>query len=241
MNHAMDCSSVGSPGRGAPCLLYSTGPEVAPEPHFDLAVEAPVRASVEGKARLSNNLSFSDQNLFVHPLQGLDKTVTIVQLSGTSEASVVHDLSLMRLADEPLSSGIYEVGLETACDGPCGAGIVPDELFTASYGRRTVDSLHFYPLETGTVTVETATDEVVEGTFRLEAMAEASVSRADMEAFHDSIHASPPGDVTNLPRPPRPTLTTLAPPMAIEGRFTATAGMLSTEITRPQWVLSGGP
>ncbi len=220
----------------------SAGPEATPRPHFDLAVEAPVSASVEGEATLGSGLSFDDHNLFVSPLPGLNKTATIVQLAGAQGGSGTHDLSFLWLADGPLEPGSYEVGLGVGCDRPCGPGL-PDELFTASYGRQTADSLQFYPLKEGTVTVETATDEVVEGTFSLDAAMEASVSRADMQAFRDSLRrrwGGPPSDTANVPRPPRPTVTSLEPPMTIEGRFTATTGTLSTEVTRPRWTLNGG-
>lgn len=218
----------------------SAGPEATPDPHFTLSTGAPVNASVEGEATLGNDLTFGEQSLFVHPLQGLDKTLTIVQLSGEYESAVTHDLSFVRLADGPLSTGTYEIGLDAQCDSPCGPGFVPDEFITASYGRQTADSLHFYPLESGTVTVETATDQVVEGTFRLEAAAEASVSRVDMQAFRDSLQDGGPDDPTDLPRPPQPTVTMIEEPMTIEGSFTATAGTLSTEVTRPQWGFGGG-
>jgi len=227
------------------CVLLiacdSTGPEPTPEPRFELTAGAPVNASVEGKATVGNNLSFGEQSVFVLPIERLGKTVTIVQLSGTYEDSVTHDLSFLRLADGPLEPGTYEVGLEAPrCDSPCGPGFFPDELFTASYGRQTPDSLHFYPLKEGTVTVETATDEVVEGTFSLDAVMEASVSRADMQAFRDSLREGPPRDSTDFPRPPEPVLTPLEPPMMIEGSFTATPGTLSDQVTRPQWSVGGG-
>lgn len=188
---------------------------------------------------MGNNLSFGEQRVFVLPIQQLGKTVTLVQLSGTYEESITHDLSFMRLADDPLETGTYEVGWEARCDSPC-VGIFPDELFTASYGRQTADSLHFYPLKEGTVTIETATDEVVEGTFSLDAAREASVSRADMEAFRDSLRGGLPSDSTDLPHPPRPTVTTLEPQMTIEGSFTATPGALSDQVMRPQWSVGGG-
>jgi hypothetical protein len=218
-----------------------TGPEANPESRFELTAGAPVNASIEGAATLGNNLSFSDQNLFVLPLQRLGKTVTIVQLAGTAEDSVTHDLSFLRLADGPLEPGTYKVGLDgPRCESPCGPGGFPEELFTASYGRRTPDSLHFYPLKEGTVTVETATDEVVEGTFSLDAAVEASVSRADMQAFRDSLREGPPSESTDFPRPPAPTVTPLEPSMTIEGSFAATPGTLSDQVTRPQWSVTGG-
>ena len=217
-----------------------TGPEPTPEPRFELTAGAPVNAAVEGNATLGNDLSFGEQSVFVLPIQRLGKTVTIVQLAGTVEDSVTHDLSFLRLADGPLEPGTYEVGLKAPrCDSPCGPGFFPEELFTASYGRQTADSLHFYPLKEGTVTVETATDEVVEGTFSLDAAMEASVSRADMQAFRDSLRGGLPRDSTDFPRPPEPTVTPLEPPMTIEGSFTATPGTLSDQVTRPQWSVSG--
>lgn len=226
------------------CVLLtacdSAGPESTPEPHFELTVGAPVNASVGGKATLGNNLSFADQNVFVLPFQRLGKTVTIVQLSGEYEEGVTHDLSFMRLADGPLEPGTYEVGMNTSCDSPCGPGFFPEELFTASYGRQTPDSLHFYSLETGSVNIETATEDVVEGTFSLDAAFEASVFWADMQAFRDSLRQGPPSDTTDLPRPPQPELQPLEPPMTIEGSFTATPGALSNQVTRPQWSMGGG-
>jgi hypothetical protein len=218
----------------------SAGPESTPKPRFELTTTAPVSASVQGQATLGSNLSFSEQNVFVLPVQRLGKTVTIVQLAGTYQDSVTHDLSFMRLADGPLEPGTYEVGLDARCDSPCGPAGLPDELFTASYGRQTADSLHFYPLKEGTVTVETATDEVVEGTFSLDAAVEASVSRAAMQAFRDSLRGGPPRDSSDVPRPPQPHIEPLDPPMTIEGSFTATPGPLSTEVTRPQWSVGGG-
>ena len=125
-------------------------------------------------------------------------------------------------------------------DSPCGPGVFLEELFAASYRRQTADSLHFYPLKEGTVTVETATDEVVEGTFSLDAAMEASVSRADMQAFRDSLRGGPPRDSTDFPRPPEPTVTPLEPLMTIAGSFAATPGTLSDAVTRPQWSVSGG-
>lgn len=218
----------------------TTGPADDPEPHFELETSAPLNASVEGKATLGNNLSFGEQNLFVHPLPQLEKTVTIVQLSGEYEGSVTHDLSFMRLGDGALESGTYEVGMNTSCDSPCVPGFFPEELFTASYGRQTPDSLHFYPLESGTVEVEQATEEVVEGTFSLEAAMKASVSRADMEAFLDSLPDGSPSDTSDLPHPPQPEVQLLEPPLTIEGSFTATPGSLSDQVVRPQWSVSGG-
>jgi hypothetical protein len=203
----------------------STGPQSSPEPQFNMNIGGPVNTSLSGAAALGSNLSFNEQNVFIHP-GPFGNTVTIIQLSGEADQGATHDLSFVRLADRPLEPGTYEVGTTARCDSPCGPEFPPDELFTASYGRETADSLHFYPLESGTVNVETATEEVVEGTFTLDAALEASVSRAAMEAFRDSlleVRGRPPSDSTDLPRPPEPTIQFLESPMTIEGSFTATA------------------
>lgn len=214
---------------GTVVLLLSacdtSGPSV-PESQFSMDIGSPVSTSLSGAAALGTNLSFDEQNVFIHP-GPFGKTVTIIQLSGEADPGGTHDLSFVRLADGSLEPGTYEVGTTARCDSPCGPGFLPDELFTASYGRQTADSLHFYPLESGTVNVETATEEVVEGTFTLDAALEASVSRAEMEAFRDSlldVRGRPPSDSTDFPRPPEPTIEPLEPPMTIEGSFTATAG-----------------
>jgi hypothetical protein len=211
----------------------STGPQSTPEPQFNMDIGKPVNMSLSGAAALGSNLSFNEQNVFVHP-GPFGKTVTIIQLSGEAAPGGTHDLSFMRLADGSLKPGTYEVGANARCDSPCGPGFFPDELFAASYGRQTTDSLHFYPLESGTVNVETATEEVVEGTFMLDAALEASVSRAAMEAFRDSVrewHRTPLTDRGDHPQPPEPDVQLLKPPMTIEGSFTATAGeRLSDEV-----------
>lgn len=153
---------------------------------------------------------------------------------------MTHDLSFMRLADGPLDPGTYEMGPDARRDGPCEPGFFPGGLFTASYGRQTADSLHFYPLKEGTVAVETATDEVVEGTFSPDADVGASVSRADMQAFRDSLRGAPSYNDIDLPRPPEPSVTALEPPMTIEGNFTATPGRLADEMTRLRWSVGSG-
>lgn len=115
-------------------------------------MEAPVSASIEGKATLGSGPSVDDKNLFAHPLPGLNKTATIVQLAGTQGKSVTHDLSFLRWADGPLGPGAHEVGANASCDRPCEPSF-PDELFTASYGRQTPDSLSLVTVSSGEWTV----------------------------------------------------------------------------------------
>lgn len=205
----------------------TSGPS-SPEPQFKMDIGDPVNTSLNGAAALGSDLSFDDQSVFVHP-GPFGKTITVIQLFGETDQGDTHDLSFMNLADGLLEPGTYDVGTEA------GPGPFPDEHFTASYGRQTPDSLHFYPLESGTVTIETATEESVEGTFSLNASLEASVSRAAMEAFRDSlfeVRGRPPSDNVDLPRPPEPNVEHLETSMTISGSFTATSGQpLSDEVT----------
>jgi hypothetical protein len=199
----------------------SSGPEPALEPAFDMSVGAPVGASVKGKAALGSNLSFEEQGVFTFPVPAFDKTASIVQLSGETERGVAHDLSFLRLADEGLSEGTYE--LKRPCEDGCGFGAFPpDELFAADYSRQTTDSLYSYPIRSGTVTVETADDEGVQGRFSLTSTFEVSVARADLEAFIDSLRR--PRDTTSVPPRPPTNLQVLEQPLTIEGTFTATSG-----------------
>ena len=115
-------------------------------------MEAPVSASVEGKATLGGGPSVDGQNLFLYPPPGLNKTATIVQIAGTQGESVTHDLSFLRWADGPLGPGAYEVGANASCDRPCEPNF-PDELFIASYGRQTPDSLSLVTVSSGKWTV----------------------------------------------------------------------------------------
>lgn len=200
----------------------SGGPEPSMEPGFDMTVGSPVNAELKGAAALGSDLSLSGQSVFTLPVGPSGKTATIVQLSEESDQGVVHDLSFMRFGEEPITEGTYEIG--PACGDGCGpGGFFPDELFLADYGRATADSLHSYPVESGTVTVDAVTDDGLRGTFTLTSALEVSVSRAEMTAFIDSLRSGLPRDPSEFPTPPPTDLQPLNPAMTIEGSFTATS------------------
>lgn len=205
----------------------TSGPDPSLESEFDMTVGDPVNTSLKGTAALGSDLSFDQQSVFTLPVPPLGKTVSIIQLSGDGRQDVVHDLSFMRIADGPIAEGTYELG--RLCENGC-RPFPPEELLTADYGRQTADSLHSWTIDAGTITVETATEEGVEGSFSLTASQEISVSRSDLQAFLDSLRSMPVpdrpfrGDTTAFPTPPPTDIRVLETPMTIEGRFTATPG-----------------
>ena len=208
---------------GALSACDSAGPAPSLESSFDMQIGEPVSASVNGAAALGNGLSFDQQGVFTLPVPPLGKTISIVQLSGQLDQGGVHDLAFMQIAEEPLGEGSYELGA-TACKEDCEAQpFPPEELFLADYSRRTVDSLHSYPIDAGSVTVETATESGVEGTFSLTASREVSVARADLQAFLDELQAPSESDSTSFPSLPPMNRQELEGPMTIEGSFTATS------------------
>lgn len=199
----------------------SNSPTPSLESQFDMQVGAPVNQSLTGPAALGSDLSFDEQGVFTVPGGPFGETMTIIQLSGENDEGVAHDLSFLRVADGPIEEDTYELG--GLCEADCGPRFFPpEEWFTADYGRRTADSLHSYPIDSGTVTVTTVTDEGVEGTFDLTSSLELSIARDDLEAFIDSMRSGPPRD-TALTLGPRPDLEFLEQPMTIEGSFAATS------------------
>lgn len=225
------------------------GPEhdTDPEPQFDLALGAPLNTSIEGTAAMGSGSSFEEQSLFTLPLPQFGKTITAIQLFGEDDASIAHDLSFLYISDAAIAEGTYEIGLLNACEGDSSDCLPqtfpPDEMLTANYARLTADSLHTYMLDNeGTLTIDRATETVAEGSFTLEAALEVSVSRADLEAFHDSLRAHMPsnGAMENFPEPPPRDLQMLEPPLTIEGSFTATPGSFSDQVPGSSWMIRFG-
>lgn len=199
----------------------STEPTPSLESQFDITIGEPVNQSLTGPAALGNTLSFDDQEVFILPEGPFGKNITIIQLSGQNDDGVFHDLSFMHAADEPIEEGTYNIG--ASCEPNCGP-FPPEELFTANYGRQTADSLHSYPIESGTVTVETVTDEGVEGTFNLTSPAKMSIAKGDIEALIDSLRSGPPRrDTIGHPSPPLTDVRVFEQPMTVEGSFAATS------------------
>ncbi len=200
----------------------SNTPAPSLESQFDMQVGAPVDQSVTGPAALGSNLSFDEQGVFTLPEGPFGKTITIIQLSGEIDEGVAHDLSFMRVANGPLEEDTYDIGF--SCEGDCGPWSFPEEWFTADYGRQTADSLHSYPIESGTIAIETVTDEGVEGSFNLTSPVKMSIAKADIEVLIDSLRSGPHRpDTTGIPYPPMMNLQFFEEPMTIEGSFTATS------------------
>jgi hypothetical protein len=233
------------------CLLTAgcdgAGPEAdPPEPRFAMTLSAPVSASVSGKATLGSGASFDEQNLLIYALPSFGKTLTAIQLVGRGPQAVDHNLSLLYVADAPITTGTYEVGVQGACvdASPVECTAAPyfaGSLLFATYSRQTMDSLYAYPLDSGMLTVERATGTLVEGAFTLTTPFEISASRADVAAFADSLDGftsdrDAPRDFPTLP--PR-HVETLDPALTVEGRFTATPGPLSNSMHSINWLMGG--
>lgn len=114
-----------------------------------------------------------------------------------------------------------------------------DSLFTASYARRTADSLFTYTFEGGSVTVETATESVVKGRFDLKVSEEMAVHRDSLRAFVDSLRAQDRTDPLRIPDPPPVSVTELEPPMTVTGDFTATPEAFDEGVSHVDWLVSG--
>jgi hypothetical protein len=208
----------------------SAGPSATPSPRFSMDVGAPVQAALDGEATLGTDLTFGEQSVFTLPVGPMGQTATIIQLAAEKDNGVTHDLSFVRLADDGLEPGQYSLGV--TCEGDCGPQFFPpEEIFTADYGRQTTDSLHTYPIKEGTVTIETATDDEVSGTFKLTSTREVSIARADLEAFLDSLRTNPPTEPGERPTLPPRNIQSFETPMTIEGQFTATPGDLLETVT----------
>jgi len=233
------------------CLLIAgcdgAGPdEDAPAPRFVMTLSAPVSTSINGKATLGNGASFDEQNLLIYALPSFGTTLTAIQLVGRDLQAIDHDLSLLYVADAPITTGTYEVGVQGACEdeSPVACTAAPyfaGSLLVATYSRQAADSIHTYPLDSGTLTVERVTKHLVEGAFTFASPFEISASRADMVAFADSLDGfvsdrDAPRDFPALP--PR-HVQTLDAALTIEGRFTATPGLLSSRMHSANWLMGG--
>lgn len=233
------------------CLLIAgcdgAGPdEDPPAPRFVMTLSAPVSTSIDGQATLGNGAAFDEQNLLVYSFLPFGKTLTAIQLFGRGPQAVDHDLSLLYVADAPITAGTYEVGVQGTCDDESpvactAAPYVAGSILFATYSRQTADSIHTYPLDSGMLTVERVTEHLVEGTFTFASAFEISASRADMVAFADSLDGfvsdrDAPRDFPTLP--PR-HVRALDPALTIEGRFTATSGALSNRVHHANWLMGG--
>lgn len=79
-----------------------------------------------------------------------------------------------------------------------------------------------YTCREGAVTVENATEEVVEGRFDLEAATGMAVHHDSLRVFIDFARTRDRGEFGNAPMPPPVSFEDLDPPMTVSGDFTAT-------------------
>jgi hypothetical protein len=221
----------------------SSGPEAKPESQFEAEFGAPVNTKLKGTAALGDGSSFEQGGLFTFTDPRIDRTITAVQLFGTDGGGTPHDLSFVYVADERLGPGTYELNRPLAGGGGDEERFEDpptlDSLFTASYARRTADSLFTYTFEGGTVTVETATEDAVKGRFDLRAATEMAVHRDSLRAFIDSVRTSDRGRPANFPEPPPVSFETLSPPMTVSGSFTATPDAFDEGVSHVDWLVSG--
>ena len=229
------------------CLLFvgcdSSGPEAEPESQFEATFGTPVNATLKGSAALGDGASFDQGSLFTFTDPLSDQTITAIQLFGKDDEGTPHDLSFVYVDDERLGTGTYEL------NRPFGSGggdrfddtLTPDSLFTASYARRTSDSLFTYTFEKGSVTVGTATEDVVKGRFDLTATEEMAVHRDSLRAFVDSLRAQDRTEPIRIPNPPPVSVHELEPPMTVTGDFTATPDAFDEGVSHVDWLVSGRP
>lgn len=199
-----------------------------PEPSFEATLSAPVSATLRGPA-VVGDADFSTQNFFVWPLPNSDQSITTIQLVDDSGAGETLDfISLTRLsADQPTAES-YAAGSFLAClqgDGflyggtfGCFGGSSLDGLFLTEYMRVAGDSLTIYPIQSGSVTIEESSDDVIRGTFELS-------TRLTLRL--GSMVADTSVTWGDDPWRSFPTLDTLATPLTIDGQFTATRGELT--------------
>jgi hypothetical protein len=221
----------------------SGGTNAPPEPQFEATLGPPVNTSLRGKAALGDASSFQNGALFAFTVPELNRTITAVQLFGTDGGGTPHDLSFTYIADESLGEGTYTLEAprrvfpsdSTRGPAPGAKFFRPDSIFTASYGRRTTDSLFTYSVE-GSVTIENVDDQVVEGRFDLEAPLEIGLHRDSLKAHIESLREPSNGPIG----PPPFRIQPLDEPMSIEGTFTATPREFAHEVTHVGWLAPGG-
>jgi len=224
-----------------------SGSDPSPDPTFEARVGSPVHTSLTGEAALGNEASFKNGRLFTFTVPQLDKTVTAIQLAGTGDDDRPHSLSFTYIADERITEGSYELVSpeQSFGKGADGSGGIDrsdgstfglDTLFTASYGRRTADSVFAYALD-GTVTIESVDEDPAEGQFDLEALRVIGIHRDSLRSFiADRRDRTEPVRLT----PPPLAIRALDPPMPVRGRFTAVPQAFDERVPHFDWILPQG-
>ncbi|MES3630784.1 MAG: hypothetical protein PPP56_11530 [Longimonas sp.] len=221
--------------------------EDLPDPYADIQVSAPLSATIDGQATLGGSESFGEQGAMVFPFEDLGITLTAIQLFGEDGEGIAHNLSFVYIGEDRLSEGTYDIDFDLPCQDltDCQrSGLFFGERLMTNYVRAASDSLHTYVLQNGMLTVEHATDDAIEGTFAFEAAVEVSTSRADLEAFYDSLRTTWPtggNRYEDMPEFPPQHRTPLTPPATVEGSFAATPGEFpNTMGSSFGWIMRGG-
>lgn len=193
-----------------------------PEPSFEATLSAPVNATLRGPA-VVGDADFSTQNFFVWPLPNSDQSITSIQLIDDSGAGETLDfISLTRLSADQPAADSYAAGSFLGCmqmaTFGCFGGSSLDGLFLTEYMRVAGDSLTIYPIQSGSVTIEESSDDVIRGTFELSTRL--TLRLGGMVADTSVTWGDDPWRSF-------PTLDTLATPLTIDGQFTATRGELT--------------
>lgn len=223
-----------------------SGPETPPTPSFEATLSGAMNGQLEGTAALGADFGpgtfFTFQLPPTFPLSG--RTITAIQLRDTEEA-VTHGISLIYVGEDRPAPGTYDVGsdlldpsiFEECRDAENPPACVRDALgpsFFASYTRRTADSVYRYPIgstvmfsegqptpiTSGEITIETVSEDLIEGSFHLEASSVMIVALEELEEFREAMRGWN-GDPEDLPPLPDFNHRPLTPPLVIDGAFTA--------------------
>lgn len=229
----------------------SSGPETElPDPSFEATLSGARTAQLEGTAALGADFGpgafFTFQLPPTFPLLG--GTITAIQLRDTEE-TVMHQISLIYFGEDQLAPGTYDANpdldpsiFEECRDAENPPACIREAIgprFFTSYTRRTADSLYSYsiglaftfsegqttPVSSGQIIIDTSTEDLVEGSFHLEASSVSAVALQELEAFQEAMRGWN-GNWEDLPPFPDYNFRRLAPALTIEGTFTATAADL---------------
>lgn len=215
----------------AGCDSSGSETEPPPEPFFDATLSGAIDASLEGTAALGAD--FGAGTFFVldlpptAPLSG--RTITALQLRDAEEA-VTHEISLVYFGDDRLAPGTYDANpdidssvFEDCRDAEVPPACIRDALgarFSTNYTRQTADSLYSYQISEGQIVIEASSEDVIEGTFQLEAGSVMVVAREEMELFREALRGWN-GDPEDLPPFPDREFRLLNPSLMIDGTFAA--------------------
>lgn len=195
-----------------------------PEPFFEATLldEQGQTSSMEGTAQLVTEAF--DQGIFLSlPFGEIedDRQATVIHLAA-SGGEAEHTISFVHVGeDRPASGETLSIlasvrSFTPGEDAPSDDGPErKDELTSAAYQQTTSDSLFAYLPGEGTLEIESASEDVVTGTFIIEIAALHVISLSDRPPFEDRpVSISDPDDYPGR-------FQFLAEPFVLEGSFTA--------------------